>query len=106
MAASLLNVGVANIGLTEVAAYTVPEGKTTMLLGCSVTNIYGAIVPLDVLVRKSEIDIHLAKERRVQNGKSEEMVAGKIVLASGDILILRAYVDGSFDALISIAEGV
>ena len=106
MAATLINIGAVNIGTADVVAYTVPANKTAMLLGCSVTNIYGAIVPLDVLVRKGAIDVRLAKERRVANGKSEEMVAGKVVLAAGDALVLRGYAEASFDALISLAEGV
>lgn len=106
MTTKLINVGAVGIGITEVAAYTVPADTTSMLLGCSITNVFGAIVPIDVIIRKGGVDIHLAKERRVAVGKSEEIVAAKIVLATGDALVLRGYADSSFDALISLAEGV
>jgi hypothetical protein len=104
MAASLINVGISNIGVTPVVAYTVPPNKTSMLLGCTVTNITGSIAPLTVLVRKATLDVRLAKNRRVTD--SLEIVVGKVVLSSGDSLIISAQIDQCFDALISIAEGV
>lgn len=104
MAASLINVGVSKIGLVPVVTYTVPVGKTSMLLGCTVTNITGSTAPLTVLVRKATLDVRLAKDRRITD--SVEIVVGKVVLASGDSLVISAQVNQCFDALISIAEGV
>ena len=106
MAAALLNVGVTGIGTAWVPAYTVPERQTSMLLGCSMTNVFGAIVPADVVVRKGAMNVHLAKARRVAVGQSAEMVSGKVVLAAGDTLLLRAHADAAFDALVSLAQGV
>jgi len=104
MAASLINVGITNIGLTPVVAYTVPIGKSSMLLGCTVTNVTGSIAPLTVLVRKTGLDVRLAKDRRIAD--SVEIVVGKVVLRAGDAIVMSGQVEASFDALLSIAEGV
>lgn len=106
MAASLINVAVANIGTTEVIAYTVPAGKSSMLLGCLVSNVLGTTAPITVTIRKGAVNARLAKERRIANTGSEEFVKGKIVLASGDKVVLQGAVSNCFDALLSLAEGV
>lgn len=106
MTTSLLNVGATNVGTTPVVAYTVPAGQTAMLLGCTLTNVFGTIVPVTVLVRKATLDVRLAYNRRIQPGRSEEIVVGKVVLASGDSVVLSGAADNAFDALLSIAQGV
>ena len=104
MATSLLTAGASAIGITPIVAYTVPLGTTSMLLGCTLTNLSGATLPATVIVRNGAVDIHLAKGRRIAD--SAEILLGKVVLVAGDSVVISGLVDNSFDALVSIAEGV
>jgi hypothetical protein len=106
MAASLINVAVKDIGTDMVVGYTVPEDKSSMLLGCLVANTLGAINPVSVLVRKGAVDHFIAKAKRIGVGESLNPILGKVVLASGDQVVLSAGAMASADGLLSIAEGV
>lgn len=106
MAATLLNFAAQGIGQQEVIPYQVPDGKTAMLLGCLVTNVTGTALPVDVTVRKGAVDIRLAVGKRIPMGDNIEVVKGKVVLAAGDAVVVRANASNGADALLSIAEGV
>lgn len=106
MAATLLNFGASSIGVAEQVVYQVPAGKTSMLLGCLLSNTLGAILPVTVFVSKGTDRIHLAHNRRIPVGESVDVVNGKIVLVAGDTITVKCGKDNSADVLVSVAQGV
>ena len=58
-----------NVGTMAVDVYTVPSSKKSIMIGCSVSNITGASLPVDLsLVKSDSTVIHLAKATALMEG--------------------------------------
>jgi hypothetical protein len=109
MANTFKNATAANIGETPVAVYTVPATKKSIVIGCSVTNIYGSTLPVSIRLRKGTDSsyTHIVKDARVETGLTLEVMRGnKIVLDSGDALYVSAPENSAFDCVVSVLEDV
>lgn len=106
MAATFNNALVNGVGTVQSVLYT-SETLKTILVGCCVTNITRATLPVTVAIRRGDALTRIANNIRVPNGESFEAVKGnKIVLLPGDELIAYSADDNAFDIVVSLLEGV
>ena len=101
----------ANIDASLVAVYTVPASTTTVIIGCTVSNVKGSSVTADVQIVTAAVsgenadDVYVVKDIPLPTGSSVEIMAGnKIILEAGDIVKVKGSVTDAVDALLSIME--
>ena len=79
------------------------------MIGCSVSNITGASLPVDLSLVKSDSTaiIHLAKATRVDGGTTTDFLSGKkLVMQAGEKVQLVSKVADSLDCVVSVLEDV
>lgn len=105
MATSFTNAIANAVGTTEQIVFTASD--KSIVVGCSVTNILPTTVPITIKIRRGSQDTYVQKDRRIESGEPFELMKGnKLVLASGDKLIVSSKVDSSVDVVFSILQGV
>lgn len=105
MATSFTNAIANAVGTTEQIVFTASD--KSIVVGCSVTNILPTTVPITIKIRRGSQDTYVQKDRRIESGEPFELMKGnKLVLASGDKLIVSSKVDSSIDVVFSILQGV
>lgn len=97
-----------NVGTTAVDVYQVPSSKKSIMIGCSVSNITGASLPVELsLVKTDSTVIHLAKATRVDGGTTTDFLSGKkLVMQAGEKVQLVSKVADSLDCVVSVLEDV
>lgn len=85
--------------------HTAPAGTTTVGLSLLVSYV-GASALAYVTAQVSGVDgvAHLVKAGEVQSGSSLELIANKLVLASGDYIILGGSSSDNLEATFSYLE--
>ncbi len=105
MATSFTNAIANAVGTTEQIVFTATD--KSIVVGCSVTNILSTTVPITIKLRRGSQDTYVQRDKRVESGEQFELMKGnKLVLASGDKLIVSSKVDSSVDVVFSILQGV
>jgi hypothetical protein len=101
----------ANIDASLVAVYTVPSSTTTVIIGCTVSNVKGASVTADVQIvtasssGENADDVYVVKSIPLPSGSSVEIMSGnKIILQPGDIVKVKSDTTNGVDAILSIME--
>lgn len=93
------------VGTQEVISFTAPE--KCIVIGGSINNLLSTTVPFTIKLRRGTEDTYVQKDKRIEAGDPFELSKGnKLVLATGDKLIVSAKVDSSIDAVFSILQGV
>ena len=97
-----------NIGTTAVDVYTVPASLKSIVIGCSISNITGASLPVEVkLIQADNTEIHIAKGARVLGGTTEDFLSSKkLVLQAGEKINVVSKTASSLDCVISVLEDV
>ena len=107
MATNFTNAVASNIGTTEVVIYTPPANTKAILIGCNLANKTGGILPVSLILRTTNGDAYIVKNKRVDNGDNEEVMKGnKITMLPGNQLVAVSVDDNAFDAIASILTGV
>jgi hypothetical protein len=105
MATSFINVTANAVGTTEQIVFTASD--KCIVVGCSITNLLSTTVPFTIKLRKGTQDTFVHKDKRIEAGEPFELMKGnKLVLASGDKLVVSAKVDSSVDVVFSLLQGV
>jgi hypothetical protein len=105
MATSFTNAIANAVGTTEQIVFTATD--KSIVVGCSVTNILSTTVPITIKLRRGSQDTYVQRDKRIESGEPFELMKGnKLVLASGDKLIVSSKVDSSVDVVFSILQGV
>ena len=101
----------ANIDASLVAVYTVPSNTTTVIIGCTVSNVKGSSVTADVQIvtasssGENADDVYVVKSIPLPAGSSVEIMSGnKIILQAGDIVKVKSDTTNGVDAILSIME--
>lgn len=97
-----------NIGTSPVSVgnYTVPVSTTLTLIGLTASNITNQPVNVTATLRNSGVDTHIVKDAQIPVGSSIVIVGGnqKIVLQSGDSIMINSSVANSIDVIMSVLE--
>lgn len=105
MATTFVNAISRGVGTTEAVVFTAPE--KSIVIGGSITNKLSTTVPFTLILRRGTDDTYVQKDRRVDaNDPFELMKGNKLVLQTGDKIVVSAKVDSSIDAVFSILQGV
>lgn len=93
---------VVNTSPTEV--YTAPVGYTGVVLLAQVTNIGASSQDITLLHRRSSTDTELLKQYPIAANDTVNLLAGKLVLESGDKLVLSGSNGTNLKFISSILE--
>jgi hypothetical protein len=95
----------ANIDTTLATVYTVPASTTTVVIGCTLSNITSASITADVQLATSGDDVYIVKDIPIPSGSSVEVMSGnKVVMETTDILKVLGSATNSVDVTLSIME--
>ena len=97
-----------SIGTAGLDIYTVPSGLKSIVIGCTVTNITGASLPVEVkLIKADNTVIHISKSERVLGGTTHDFLSGKkLVLDAGEKINVASKTANSLDCVVSVLEDV
>tara|TARA_Y100000310_G_scaffold341575_1_gene441159 strand:+ start:348 stop:677 length:330 start_codon:yes stop_codon:yes gene_type:complete len=98
-----------NIGTSPATIYTAPASKTTIVLGCDISNLTAGTILMDVEVYDASATrtVMLVKDAPIPTGASIKVIDGqKLVLETGDYIRLTSDTSTSADAVCSILEDV
>jgi len=98
------------VGTTLTSVYTVPTSTTTVMIGAVLANIIAAQIKVDVKIvtasssGENADDVYLVKDLPIPNGSSFELIEGKVVLETGDIVKVESDTASSLDVALSVLE--
>jgi len=90
--------------------YTVPSSTTTVVVGGMLNNKSGSDITADVQIVTSSSsgenadDVYLVKAVPIPTGSSLEIIEGKVVLETGDIIKVLASAGSALDVAFSVME--
>ena len=109
-------VGANTAGASQTGAYTVTgSGKTTTVIGLSITNVTGSSVDVDVAISNTgdgggmanvTYDISLASSVPIPSGSVLVLVGGdqKLNMVTGDLIKVKSSATNSLDVCMSVLE--
>ena len=104
-------VGASTAGASQTGAYTVTgSGKTTTVIGLSVTNVTSSSVDVDVAISTTmaniTTDISLASSVPVPSGSVLILVGGdqKLNMVENDLIKIKSTATSSLDVCMSVLE--
>ena len=98
------------VGTTLTSVYTVPASTTTVMIGAVLANILASQIEVDVKIvtassaGENADDVYLVKDLPIPNGSSFELIEGKVVLETGDIVKVESDTASSLDVALSVLE--
>lgn len=105
MSTTFTNAIANSVGTTEVVVYTAPD--KAIVIGCSISNLLSTTVPFTIKTRRGNTDTFVHKDKRIEAGDPFELMRGnKLVLLTGDKLVVSSKVNASLDVVFSILQGV
>ena len=105
MATTFVNAISRGVGIAEVVSFTAPE--KSIVIGGSLTNKLSTTVPVTLIIRRGTDDTYIQKDRREDSDDPFELMKGnKLVLNTGDKLVVSSKVENSIDVVFSILQGV
>jgi hypothetical protein len=93
---------VVSTSATEI--YTAPVGYTGVVLLAQVTNVGSTSEDVTLLHRRSATDTRMLKEYPISANDTANLLAGKLVLESGDKLVLSGSSNTDLEFIASILE--
>ena len=94
------------VSLSATEVYTAPVGYTGVVLLAQVANIGSTSEDITLLHRRSATDTELLKEFPISGNDTASLLTGKLVIESGDKLVLSGSNDSNLKFVISILESL
>jgi hypothetical protein len=92
------------VGVATTAIYTAPVGYTGVVLLAQVTNIGSTSEDVSFTHRRSSTDTEILKQFPISGNDTANLLAGKLVLESGDRLVLSGSNGSNLKFIASILE--
>jgi hypothetical protein len=92
------------VSLTPSEVYSAPVGYTGVVLLAQVANIGASSEDVTLVHRRSSTDTEMLKEYPISAGDTANLLAGKLVLESGDKLVLSGSNASNLKFVASILE--
>lgn len=91
---------------TQVGAYAVGVGTTSVVIGLTVTNTSGSSISANVFLNDTVANTSILTNAPISSGSSLVVVGGdqKVVLESGDSIWVQSSSASSVDVVMSIME--
>jgi hypothetical protein len=94
------------VGVASTEVYTAPTGYTGVVLLCQVANIGSTTEEVDLIHRRSSTDTELLKNFPISGNDTANLLSGKLVLESGDKLVLSGSDGSNLKFVASILESL
>jgi Na+-transporting NADH:ubiquinone oxidoreductase subunit NqrB len=94
------------VSLSDDEVYTAPTGYTGVVLLCQVANIGSTTESVDLIHRRSSTDTELLKNFPISGNDTANLLSGKLVLESGDKLVLSGSDGSNLKFVASILESL
>lgn len=111
MAASFINFKENNVGTSAVtidieSGGTLETGKGAIVVGCMVSNVKSPAqsITASVAVSNGGTSYYLAKDVTIPAGDAIEVIQGKVVLVTGDDIVVSANSSSAADVLVSVLK--
>jgi hypothetical protein len=105
MATIFINAISNGVGTAEVINFTATD--KSIIIGGNLSNLLTTSVPVNIILRRGTTDTYIHKNKRIEAGDAFDVFKGtKLVLASGDKLVISSGIASSIDAVFSILQGV
>lgn len=92
------------VGIASTVVYTAPVGYTGVVLLAQVTNVGSNSEDVTLLHRRSSTDTRMLKQYPISANDTANLLAGKLVLESGDKLVLSGSSGTNLEFIASILE--
>jgi hypothetical protein len=92
------------VSLTPTVVYTAPVGYTGVVLLAQVANIGSVSYDITFVHRRSSTDTEILKQYPISANDTANLLAGKLVLSSGDKLVLSGSNATNLKFITSILE--
>ena len=95
---------------TDMTIYTVPASTTTVVIGCTIANTTASAITVDAQIvtasssGENADDVYIGKDLPLPTGSSLDILAGKIVMETGDALKIQSDTANSTQIALSIME--
>ena len=90
---------------TDMTIYTVPSATTTVVIGCTIANTTASAITIDAKLENADGDnIHIGKDLPIPTGSSLDILAGKIVMETTDVMKIQSDTANSTQIALSIME--
>ena len=100
MANTFKNYTAANVGKSEETVYQVPQGTTSVVIGCNLANVHTAQVKVSV----KAANVFLVKDVPLPSGAALSVLDGKVILEQGHAVTVESDTDKSVDVILSVLE--
>jgi hypothetical protein len=92
------------VSTSPTIVYTAPVGYTGVVLLAQVTNVGASSQDVTLLHRRSSTDTRMLKQYPISGNDTANLLAGKLVLESGDKLVLSGSNGTDLEFIASILE--
>jgi len=92
------------VGTSTVGIYTAPVGYTGVVLLAQVTNISSSTETISFGLRRNSEDFEIIKDLAIPAGDTANLLAGKLVVETGDSLTIVGSTSSDLKFLSSILE--
>jgi hypothetical protein len=92
------------VNVTPTVVYTAPVGYTGVVLLAQVANVGATSEDVTLVHRRSSTDTEMLKEYPISASDTANLLAGKLVLESGDRLVLSGSNGSNLKFIASILE--
>jgi hypothetical protein len=90
---------------TDMTIYTVPSSTTTVVIGCTIANITASSITVDATLENNDGDnVKIGLNLPIPSGSSLDILAGKIVMETSDLLKIQSDTANSTSIALSIME--
>lgn len=106
LALNIFQTVTAVVSLTEAEVYSAPTGYTGVVLLAQVANIGSTTESITLLLRRPSSDTELLKDFPISGNDTANLLTGKLVLESGDKLVLSGSDASNLKFVTSILESL
>jgi hypothetical protein len=104
LALNIFQTVTAVVDTSPTVIYTAPVGYTAVILLAQVANIGGSSEDVTLVHRRSATDTEMLKQFPINSNDTANLLAGKLVLESGDKLVLSGSDNTNLKFIASILE--
>src|SRR6056300_40096 len=100
MANTFKNYTSSALGTSPATTYTVPAATTAVTIGLNIANTSSGIITIDV----QAAGVYVVKDAPIPAGSALSVLDGKIILETGETIIVTSDTASSADAIVSVLE--
>ena len=100
MANTFKNYTADGAGIGDTTVYTVPASTTSVVIGCNVANVTSSSIEVSVKVGS----VFIVKDAPIPVASALSVLDGKIILETGDTIVVSSDTAASADVILSVLE--